>query len=135
MHYIFIYIYMYLYISIYIHISIYLYISIYIYICLYKSKYIYIYWEKNPQLSAFFCILLQQNETFLPSFTFFAIEWNILCVLLSSLQKNVAFFAFFYVLCVLFRSLEENVKSTECSYGFHKSPNTQKKNGKECCVL
>ena len=43
-----------------------------------------------------FCVLLQKNETFSRSLTFFAKEC---CVLLCSLQKNVAFFAFFYVLC------------------------------------
>ena len=40
-----------------------------------------------------FCILLQKNETFSRSFTFFAKERNILCVLSRSLQKNVAFSA------------------------------------------
>ena len=50
------------------------------------------------QRSAFFCVFLQKNETFSRSFTFFAKERNNLCVLLRSLQKNVAFFAFFYVL-------------------------------------
>ena len=48
--------------------------------------------------SAFFCVLLQKNEMFSHSFTFFAKEQNVLCVLLHSLQKNVAFFAFLYVL-------------------------------------
>ena len=46
-----------------------------------------------------FCVLLQKNETFSHSFMFFAKERNVLCVLLRSLQKNVVFFAFFYVLC------------------------------------
>ena len=45
-----------------------------------------------------FCILLQKNETFSHSFTFFAKERNVLCVFLHSLQNNVAFFVFFYVL-------------------------------------
>ena len=47
--------------------------------------YIYIYIEKK-------------NETFSHSFPFFAKERNILWVLLCSLQKNVAFSAFFYIL-------------------------------------
>ena len=58
-----------------------------------SGKYIYI--EKK---NAMFCVLLQKNKTFSRSFTFFAKEQNGLCVLLRSLQKNVAFFAFFYVL-------------------------------------
>ena len=55
--------------------------------------YIYIYILKKT-----FCVLLQKNATFLLSFTFFAKEGNILCVLLCSLRKNVAFSAFFYFL-------------------------------------
>ena len=50
------------------------------------------------QCSAFFCVLLKKNKTFSRSFTFFAKERNILCVLLRSLQKKVAFSAFFYIL-------------------------------------
>ena len=50
------------------------------------------------QRFAFFCFLLQKNETFSCSFTFFAKECCILCVLLRSLQKNIAFCAFFYIL-------------------------------------
>ena len=69
----------------------YIYISVYIYI--YVSIYLYI--EKKK---ATFCVLLQKNETFLRSLMFFAKERNVLCVLLRSLQKNVAFSAFFYVL-------------------------------------
>ena len=80
-----------LYIYLYIYISLYIYI--YLYICIYLYIYIYIYLlKKRTQRSAFFCILLQQNETFSHSFTFFAKEGNILCVLFRSLQKNVAFF-------------------------------------------
>ena len=70
-------------------------------------------------------VLLQKNETFLRSFTFFAKECCILCVLLRSLQKNGAFFAF----------LRKERKRMHHSFGFHKSPKTQKKNGKERCVL
>ena len=81
------------------------------------------------QRSAFFCVLLQKNETFSRSFTFFAKERNVLCVLLRSLQKNVAFSAFFYVL------KKRTQKKTHCSFGSHKSPKTQKKNIKECCIL
>ena len=84
-------IYNYIYISIYIsiYLYIYLYISIYIYIyILYIYLYsvylyisIYIYIEKKK---AKFCILLQKNEMFLHSFTFFAKERNVLCVLTST---------------------------------------------------
>ena len=61
-------------------------------------------------------------------------EWNILAffckrtkrshVLLPSLQKSVLFFAFFSVLC------KRTLRSLR-SFGSHKSPKTQKKNGKE----
>ena len=44
---------------------------------------------------AFFCKRALRS---LHSFTFFAKEYCVLCVLLCSYQKNVAFFAFFYVL-------------------------------------
>ena len=77
--------------------------------------------------------------------TFFAKERCILCILLRSLQKNVAFFAFFYALCKrTLRSLRSfPFFRKECcilcvlfrSFGFHKSPKTQKKNRKERCVL
>ena len=69
--------------------------SFFQYIFIYIYNYLYIYIEKK---NATFCILLQKNETFSRSFTFFAKERNVLCVLLRSLQKNVVFFAFFYVL-------------------------------------
>ena len=59
-----------------------------------------------------FCVLLQKNEKFSRSFTFFAKEGNVLCFLLHSLLKNIAFFVFFYVL----------KKKTQ-------------KNAKECIVL
>ena len=112
-------------IFIYIYIYIYLYISVHIYIFLYMIYIyisIYIYWKKehktldyhswcrvktllyisflvrSAQRSAFFCILLQKNKTSSLSFMFFAKERNIPCVLLHSLQKNIAFSAFFYVL-------------------------------------
>ena len=62
---------------------------------------------------------LQKNETF------FAKERNVLCVLLGSLQKIVAFSAFFYIL----------KNRMHHSFGSHKSPKTRKKNVKECCVL
>ena len=76
---------MYLYISGYIH--------IYIYICLY----IYILKKEHNILRsfAFFCKRTKRSHIL---FTFFAKEQNILCILLRSLQKNVAFFVFFYVL-------------------------------------
>ena len=46
-------------------------------------------------------------------------------VLLRSLKKKETFSALFYILC----------KRTHRSFGFHKSPKTQKKNAKESCVL
>ena len=49
-------------------------------------------------------------------------------VLLRSLQKNVAFFAFFSVLC------KRTLHSLR-SFGSHKSPKTREKNGKERNVL
>ena len=58
-------------------------------------------------------ILLQKNELFSPSFTFFAKERG---VLFCSLQKNVTFFSVLW-------------KRTEHSFGSHKSPKTRKKNG------
>ena len=68
---------------------------------------------------------------FLRSFTFFAKECCVLCVLLRCLQKNVAFFS---VLCIrtlrslhsfpLFRKEREK---TERSFGSHKSPKTRKR--------
>ena len=62
----------------YIYIFIYLYISIY----LYKSIYIYLYiLKKRTQRSAFFC---KRTKRSLCSFTFFAKECCILCVLLLS---------------------------------------------------
>ena len=85
-------IYMYLHRYISLHIYIYLYTDIYLYISIYI--YIYVLIKKN----ATFCVLFQKIETFSRSFTFFAKEWNVLCVLLRSLQKNFAFFVFFYVL-------------------------------------
>ena len=67
-------------------------------------------------------------------------------VLLGSLQKSVAFFAFFYVLCKRrLRSLQKNVaffaffsvlwNRKVSSFGSHKSPKIRKKNGKERNVL
>ena len=80
------------------------------------------------QHSAFFCALLQKNEIFSHSFTFFAKEGNVL--------------AFFYVLCKRmlrslssFTFLRKERKIMHFSLGSHKSPKTRKKNVKECCVL
>ena len=71
--------------------------------------------ERNVLHSfAFFCIRTLRS---LCSFMFLAKECCILCVLLRSLQKNVVFFAFFYVL----------KKRTHSSFGSHKMPKTQKK--------
>ena len=67
---------------------------IYLYICIY----LYISIDILKKFNATFCVLLQKNETFSRSLTLFAKERNVLCVLLCSLQKNVAFSAFFYVL-------------------------------------
>ena len=71
-----------------------LYISIYIYIFIYNI-YLYICIKKNTglgmrsfQKNATFCILLRS----------FAKECCVLCVLLRCLQKNIAFFPFFYIL-------------------------------------
>ena len=65
----------------------YIYISMYIYIEKKNAK------ERNVLHSfTFFCIRT------LCSFTFFAKEHCALGVILCSLQKNVAFFAFFYIL-------------------------------------
>ena len=104
-----IYIYIYLYISIYISIYIYIYLYIFLYISIYISIYIL---KKERNVLAFFCKRTERS-----------------CVLFRSLQKNVAFFAFFSVLCkrtlrslrffpffakercdlcILFRSLEKN---------------------------
>ena len=90
---IYIYIYIYLYIYNYLYIYIYLYISIYIYIYILK---------KITQRLAFFCKRTKHSR-----------------VLLRSLRKNVAFFAFFYVLC------KRTLHSLR-SFTFF---------AKECCVL
>ena len=69
-----------------------IYISINIYII---YIYLYIYIEKRRERSAFFCKRTKCS-----------------CVLLRSLQKNVAFFAFFYVLCKrMLRSLHSFPKN------------------------
>ena len=120
---------------------IFIYLSISIYIYLYISIYISIYIErkkkgragvlfKRTQHSAFFC---KRTLHSLRSFTFFAKERCVLCVLLRSLQKNVVFFAFFYVLKKRF--LRKELKRMHRPFEFHKSPKTQKKNAKERCVL
>ena len=98
--YIFIYMYIYLYIS-----NIYISIYIYIYLCLYLYISIYILKKRTRVGHAFF----SKESNVLRSFAFFfkrtlrsfSKERCFLCPLLYSLQKNVAFFAFFYVLCVL----------------------------------
>ena len=65
--------------------------------------YINIYKERN--VFAFFCKRTKRSH-----------------ILLSSLQKNVAFFTFFSVLC------KRTLRSLR-SFGSHKSPKTRKKNG------
>ena len=114
-------IYIYIYISIYIYI--YLYISIYIYIYIYI--YLYIYIEKK---NATFCVLLQKNETFLCSFTFFAKERNVLCILFLSCKRMLHSLH-------SFTFLRKECERMHRSFGTHKSPKTQKKNVKECCIL
>ena len=107
-----------------------LYISIYIYIYIYRYLFIsiyvimYIYWKKNGM----FCVLLQKKETFSRSFTFFAKEHCVLCILLRSLQKterSLCSFAFFW----------KERERTERSFGSHQLLKTKKKNGKERNVL
>ena len=103
--------------------AIYIYISIYIYI--------YIYWKKERGL----CMRShQKNATFCVLLPSFAKEHCILWVLLRSLQKNIALFAFFYLLCKRtlcslhsFTFLRKECKRTHRSFGLHKSPKTQKR--------
>ena len=73
-------------------------IYLYIYISTYIYIYLYIYIEKRTERSEFFCKRTKRSRVLLHSlrsFTFFAKER---CVLLKSLQKNVAFFALFSIL-------------------------------------
>ena len=83
----------------------------------------------------------QKNTTFCVLLHSFAKEYCVLCLLLRSLQNNVAFFAFFYILCKRslrslrsFMFLRKERKRMHRSFGFHKSPKTRKKNAKERCV-
>ena len=76
----------------------------------------------------------QKNATFCIHLRSFAKEC---CVLLRSLQTNVAFFALFYVLCKRplrslrsFTFLRKELKRMHHSFGFHKSPKTQKRRQK-----
>ena len=80
-------------IHIYTYISIYLYISVYIYIEKKNEGWAMgmCSFQKVLRSFAFFC---KRTLHSLHCFTFFAKERCILCVLLRSLQKNVAFFAF-----------------------------------------
>ena len=80
--------------------------------------YLYIYIEKRT-----FCVFCKRTKNSR--------------VLLRSSQKKVAFFAFFYVLCKrLLHSLHSSPflrkerKRTHRSFGFYKSPKTQKKEWK-----
>ena len=59
---------------------------------------------------------------------FFSKERFVLCVLFRSFKKNVPFFAFF---SVLLKRTERSLRS----FGFHKSPKTREKNGKERNIL
>ena len=81
--------------------------------------YIYLYISIYTLHSAFFCKRTKCS-----------------CVLLNSLQKNVAFFALLYVLCKRtlhslrsFQFFRKERKRTQHSFGSHKSPKTLKKNG------
>ena len=112
--------------------------SIYIYKYIYLNISIFMYWKKEQglgmhffQTNAMFCLLLRS----------FAKECCVLWVLLLSLQKNKTFFAFFYVLSKItlhswhsFTFLRKARNRMHRSFGFHKSPKTQKKNAKERCV-
>ena len=93
--------------SILISIYIYIFISIYIYIYIYLYISIYIYWRKKRNILTFFCKRTKRSH-----------------ILLHSLQKNVAFFAFFSILC---RRTLHSLRS----FGSHKSLKPRKKNGKE----
>jgi hypothetical protein len=96
-----------------------------------KKKFVtffYVLLQKNDAFFAFFYVLCKRTLRSLRSFTFFAKERCVLCVLLRSLQKNVAFLRSF----TFFR---KERKRTHRSFGFHKSPKTRKKNVKERCVL
>ena len=53
---------------------------------------------KERNVLAFFHVLCKRTLRSLRSLRFFAIDRCILCVLLHSLQKNVAFFALFSVI-------------------------------------
>ena len=66
----------------------------------------------------------QKDATFRVLLRSFAKECCILCVFLRSLQKNIAFFAFFYI---VFKRTLRSLRS----FGSHKSTKTWKKNGKE----
>ena len=100
-----------------------IYMSIYIYIYLYI--FLYISRKKNGTFSHSFCKRTKRSR-----------------VLFRSLQKNVAFFAFFSVLCKrTLRSLcsfpffRKELKRKERSFGSHKSPKTREENRKEQNVL
>ena len=77
---------------------------------------------RSFQKNAIFCVFLQKTLCSLRSVMFLAKEHCVLCVILRSLQNNVAFF---YVL----------KKRMHRSFGFHKLPKTRKQNAKECFVL
>ena len=101
----------------------YIYLYIYIYIL-----YIYIY----TYIIYIYTYILKKERNVL---TFFWKRTKYSHVLLRSLQKNGAFFAFFSVLCKRtlhsFLFFRKERKRTECSFGSHKSPKTRKKNRKQ----
>ena len=67
------------------------------------------FFSKERNVLAFFCVLFKRTRRYLRSFAFFIKECGVLCVLLRSLKKNAAFFAFF---CVLYNSIITTVPCT-----------------------
>ena len=66
------------------------------------------FFSKERNVLAFFSVLYKRTQRSLRSFALFIKERGVLCVLLLSLQKNIAFFVFFYVLRVEFIQTVEN---------------------------
>ena len=114
-------------------IHIYTYISIYLYIS------VYIYIEKKNEGWAMGMCSFQKNATFCVLLHSFAKERCILCIVLRSLQKNVAFFVFFYVLYKRtlhsLHSYKFLRKKRSVLLGLISRQKLEKKNAKEICVL
>ena len=68
----------------------------------------------------------------LRSFPFFIKECSVLCVLFHSLQKNTAFFAFFYI---LYKRTQRSLHSFWFHKSYKKDKSCKKKNIKEWCIL